>query len=626
MRTETFNEISFSDESKFDRKNGKIQLKEYRDNLIFYDPFDITIDPTFCSGDKTAIPATQDYEIMNFGVFAQHVVNRTTIKFDSSNFYSLKDEGSIQVRIRADFSNGYVYQEFLSNQVTLADGVYDFTLKLNTTSYLVSVELSHSDTLADIASAISLYFYDNSIQAGAMIVNGNLRITTYSVEDTLEVSEGEELSLLQALGGIGKVKVLNKPAQDITFLSLKNSTDNKNRIDLVHTKNGDLVLLMYDNNESLKINKNFGNFKLTNLDFTAFELAWNKNFAQVFIDGKLLDIAITNFIRDGSGDLYLTGTSTNPYKFDELIIYNKQKHFVDYIPTTFALTKYSVELPYIDINFGNNITQESLASIDLSCSNNCHFVVQLGTQFYYYLSDAWYFSDGSFSQSMDKDTFVKNIGTLYISNNVNFLIRIYFESDGLTPCYLDEINITETESSDAPARIIGVMDLSNPVDFSNGNYNIKITTGLGSKIVDLTTFSSDKSKVTLEEIKKSIDTAKVPDLNKAYDDGNYHIVLETITKGKDAYLKVENAEGIAVSEDINISYKNEDENGIYTTIEYMNLNNIVVKRSVLMGGVSPKYINRYIYYYDNLGKPLETKVYTLVYDDDNNIIEEVLNG
>ena len=242
MRTETFNEISFSDESKFDRKNGKIQLKEYRDNLIFYDPFDITIDPTFCSGDKTAIPATQDYEIMNFGVFAQHVVNRTTIKFDSSNFYSLKDEGSIQVRIRADFSNGYVYQEFLSNQVTLADGVYDFTLKLNTTSYLVSVELSHSDTLDDIASAISLYFYDNSIQAGAMIVNGNLRITTYSVEDTLEVSEGEELSLLQALGGIGEVKVLNKPVQDITFLSLKNSIDNKNRIDLVHTKNGDLTL------------------------------------------------------------------------------------------------------------------------------------------------------------------------------------------------------------------------------------------------------------------------------------------------------------------------------------------------------------------------------------------------
>jgi len=539
MKTEAFREITYSDESKFEKIGGKIQLKEYKDNVIFYNPFDTTIEASYCIGEKTAVPTNSNYYLMNFGVFAQHLVTETSIKYDKSNFISLIEEGTIQFRIKTDFIHGFGYQEFLSSTPTnVGDGTYSFYLKVaDNEPVLISFDLVSTDILTDIYNAVALQV-TSEIGAIASLVNNKLRISSYAAGDSILITEGEDLSLIEVLGGLDDSKLPNPPSIATTILSFKNALDDKNRIDIIHTILGELQLIMYDKDGVLKLNKNFGIWNISYLNFYAFELSFNKNFVQIFINGNLYGLEMITIERDNCGDLYISGSSFNPYKIDELIIYNKQQNYISYSPSLFALTKYSVDLPYVDVNFGNNITQDNLSAVSLLCSETCHFVVGLGTQFYYYLNNAWYFSDGSYNFSMTKQVFIDNIITFYINNNLNFIVRIYFESDGITPCYLDEINLTEITDADAPARIIGVMSLQYPVDLST-NTSIQITTDLGTKIVDLTTNSSDKTKVTLEEIKKSINEALVPGLAQAYDDGSYHLVLETITHGSLAYLKVD---------------------------------------------------------------------------------------
>ncbi|MMZ43495.1 hypothetical protein D1872_50460 [compost metagenome] len=76
-----------------------------------------------------------------------------------------------------------------------------------------------------------------------------------------------------------------------------------------------------------------------------------------------------------------------------------------------------------------------------------------------------------------------------------------------------------------------------------------------------------------------------------------------------------------------VSYRTDrsgkDVNGVFTTITYKRPNGSTYKTSVLSGGTSPKYNTRTETYYDEAGNAVRTKMFSLTYDGDGDLIAEV---
>jgi hypothetical protein len=74
----------------------------------------------------------------------------------------------------------------------------------------------------------------------------------------------------------------------------------------------------------------------------------------------------------------------------------------------------------------------------------------------------------------------------------------------------------------------------------------------------------------------------------------------------------------------NVYKSGKDANGIFTVVEYKRANGTLYARSVLSGGTSPQYTTRTITYYGADGTTvLRTDTYTLTYDVDGDLINEV---
>lgn len=74
----------------------------------------------------------------------------------------------------------------------------------------------------------------------------------------------------------------------------------------------------------------------------------------------------------------------------------------------------------------------------------------------------------------------------------------------------------------------------------------------------------------------------------------------------------------------NVYKSGKDNNGIYTIVEYKRTDDTLFARSVLSGGTSPQYTTRTVTYYDTDGTTvLRTDTYTLTYDTDGDLINEV---
>lgn len=69
---------------------------------------------------------------------------------------------------------------------------------------------------------------------------------------------------------------------------------------------------------------------------------------------------------------------------------------------------------------------------------------------------------------------------------------------------------------------------------------------------------------------------------------------------------------------------NKDANGIFTTIDFKDATDTLRKKSVLSGGTSPSYTTRTVTYYASDGVTVtSTRVYTLTYDGDGDLLSEV---
>lgn len=551
MATETFRHIEYSDKDSFINKEGKIELVKFAKDLIFYASFDSTPRATYHKGERE-ITSSGSASIENWGVFGQHLLlENGSIKYNKNNFDDLGERGSIHFRLKPNFASAYGYQEFLSKEETFSlygigfeEGYYGFSINQGVGGSSqhkdVIIFLEEIDTLVDISNKIHNKLTGSFASVG--IVGGRIRVSSKERGRDVSISpitQSGVVDILPILGGTGESFLLNPPVPngEQKIFDFFNGVNNKNRIYLSHDNSSHLHLVMFDNNENKKVDKDLGAWNNSKYSWYSFEIGWNRSVAEVFIDGKLIDTVKTGFVRAGGTDLILSAAENSPYGFDELIIYDKQINREEYIVKDYALTPFTTSTPYIDIFFGSGFLAHEIVGLNLNCSSNVHFVVQAGEQWFYYYAGGWQTSDGSFSQSSLPSLIETKFIDLSFEEEMDITIRAYFHSDGYSPVWLDEVSIITEESEAQPASITGTTSLLEAVDLSS-NYNVVITTGKESKEVDLSASAVDTSNVSMKEIKKAINDAKISGLALATDDGRGHLVLKTKDAGVDAIINI----------------------------------------------------------------------------------------
>ncbi|UWG96386.1 hypothetical protein LPY66_16015 [Dehalobacter sp. DCM] len=114
---------------------------------------------------------------------------------------------------------------------------------------------------------------------------------------------------------------------------------------------------------------------------------------------------------------------------------------------------------------------------------------------------------------------------------------------------------------------------------------------------------------------------KKPTETEQVDFKDYNDNLDTI----DSAIQEHVTEKMAHAEFLSLYKLNKDAFSVFTEIQWKRKNGTLAKRSVLSGGTPPNYLNKTETYYGDDGITVKaTKTYVLTYDQDNELISEVL--
>jgi hypothetical protein len=543
MPTETFRYITRSNEDAFEiDSSGKIQLKSYSDDLIFYTSLDSLFDATYSYGTEDAVLFGDSSTIENFGVFGQYGWIRETsqVRYNYDNFSTLTSEGTIKFRLRTGFNNNPGYQDFVTTtDPTPGDTYYSFKVYIGDSVVGdTQILIASTDGRDEIQDALAVYFSGKPLSA-TVTGDSQIRISAANNGDSVLITDNDYgNSLITLLGGVESPESPNAPTTNTEFFLLKKENDNEGKISLTHTTTSHLILQIFDNDGDTKVYSDFGQWNNYHDAWYAFEIDFNQSLAMLYIDGELFGVTTTGFTRTSHNTfLLLRASSGNSYRFDELIIYNEFKHSANYTIETSSLDQYNSNDPYIDIYFGSGFSDGEVTDLNILGHQDIRYVVKIGNTWYYYLSGSWRPSSANYAQSTDPANMEAQFSELSFSSDAEIIIRAFFHSDGTEQIWLNSIEIVTKDGSAEPAQITGSIDLSTSVDLSSA-YNITITTDQGSEEVDVSTGAGDSTAVTLSEIIAAIDNASVPGLAATSNDGSSHLVLTTTTTGDSASIEV----------------------------------------------------------------------------------------
>jgi hypothetical protein len=303
MATETFRRIDYSDENKFTlSEEGKIELKEYSDDLIFYSNFDNTLNATYYKAeDEPTINGTPILE--NSGVFSQYVLlENSEIIYNKENFEELSEKGSLKFRLQPKFNNAYGYQEF-SN------------------SSLSSLPIFPS------LSTISKF--------GGKALNLTGDTQKYIDYDS------SNISIMPQIGTINfylKFDYTGTPSHTITILDIGNSGNNVNKIRLTHNSDGNLYFSLFDRTAT-KL------FDITtawsaNEAWHEIEISYDLNNGNhnLFIDGISYGTSSVTGTRTNVFDFIRLGGTYSDFYIDDLAFFNTVLHTSNYTPRNIAFS------------------------------------------------------------------------------------------------------------------------------------------------------------------------------------------------------------------------------------------------------------------------------------------------
>ena len=260
----------------------------------------------------------------------------------------------------------------------------------------------------------------------------------------------------------------------------------------------------------------------------------------IFLNGELLKAVLTSPIKRIPSKTILTlGNNDKTYSFEEVIVKSKLQHKENFDVPTAQLTKYDTTIPYIDFHYsGKNIFDGSLTELVSECSDNISLVLNYDGLFYYYSSGDWRSSDGSFQKSNDSYTFADYIKDFQFTGKDDLFIRAYFESDGDTPAWIENLyfavngdSIYGDEKSTA-AILVGEKEFEENEEIEVGGKGLVIQTDQGS------TEMVFPDNMTISEIIEFIKNKYPEGIVKVYEDKVGRPVLVSETKGENAYIIV----------------------------------------------------------------------------------------
>lgn len=550
-----FSYKEYSNDKLFTNIGKRVELKEYRNNLIFYNSCNTNQSADFCY--ENAIPevtgtAESLVENLNNGTFGQYIKNSGTLTFDKENFYLLKNEGSFKFRLGTCIENSYGYQSIILKDVfTIITGEYSFNLTVGAreaTEVLLSLTVGMTRT--NILNAILVAIdpsYNASVDVSSLT---NVLIKSDYYGDQILITSGVTGTDLLSIFSVSDPTMANAPIVRTKFFSFENGVNNYGKIDFVHYKLNEqsMIDVIFYNNLGVLTTTLTTIWNNVIEKLYSFELDFNNDLAYLFLEGKLVSFEKTGFERENNDCLFKisSGGVDFPYNFDEIILYSIVMNSSTYDIETVPLNKYSTEIPFIDYHFSNGFIEGTIEQCFLDCSNNISFVLYSGEIGYYYMAGSWRISDGTFYSSTDAPTFETKIISFPFVENKDVKIRAFFESEGTNLCYLEDFEIIiETalidESGALPAILLGTVLLNNVLGTGldlTGIDSVIISTDVGNTTIDLTTNAAYQDSVLAQEIVDSINAADPAGILRADLNSLNQVYLTGTTKGVNGSISV----------------------------------------------------------------------------------------
>ncbi len=334
MAIETFRYIEYSNEDLFENKEGRIELTEYAKDLVFYSSFDTLTDANFFEASKTAVKNNATIE--NWGVFGQHVLlSNGSLSYHEDNFQSLSERGSIQFRVKPNFSHDYGYQNFLAKD-SVSIPVFPRIQALHSRFGGASLDLS----------------------------GGYGKHLTYSANNVSQLVQKGTITFFFKCGYTGT------PDESVNFLSIGDETDN-NKIDIRHKDTGELSARIFSQTGTLISELSFSWF--ANTGWNELTLCFNTTTGsnKFFLNGVMHSVSSSTGTREQpTGSVMVGGANTDIY-MDDLAVFSEPLYTNDYAIRTSSIKSDRENLLLLasydtgyNLNFGSHPLMVSLAPVN----------------------------------------------------------------------------------------------------------------------------------------------------------------------------------------------------------------------------------------------------------------------
>lgn len=527
-------------------ENKKISLREYQKDLLFYWSGEQD-KAEYALFDKA--PQCENLpSIYTDGRFGSHCRISSPLVFDGKNFESLTDNLHVSFWLGANSINTSptLYFTKKGDWDKLAAGDYSITIQIDgEISRTVILHLKDNSTFSTIKNKLSF-----ELDPKVYNCEVNLDETTESViaissslkGKTFKVSDGQDGTDLLSLLEVSDIYYGTTPTEDTDIVRLEGENSS---FKITHIKANEenktisKLKFTYKQGETTKITSIPWNNNGISLDHIEVDI--DSSVMYVFLNGELLKtVLIAPIVRTAElTTLTINGTEENAYSLEEFIVKSKLQHKETFTPPASQLTKYNTERPYIDFHYsGNKIFKGSLTKLIANCSDNIDLVLNYDGLFYYYSAGAWRSSDGTYSKSNDSYTFADYIDKFTFTGKDDLFIRAYFESDGDTEAWIEDLYFTLDEDSIygdgsvTPAILVGETEFDDNEKQETKDKTLIIETDQGSTEI---TFPED---MTIDEIVDYIKNMYPEGIIKVYKDNAGRIVLVSETQGNGAYIIV----------------------------------------------------------------------------------------
>lgn len=519
-------------------EDQKISLREYQKDLLLYwsgeeDKAEYALyDKTPAYGSLPTI--STDGKFGSFSKVASPLV------FDGKNLESLEKNISLSFWVAADSVNGK-YSIKLTKKEDFPDtltGDYSFGIQPRSEiQRQISLSLANA-TFKSLINKIN-FNLDPTYNVEVSASDDNSFTLSSLTNNPFTLIEGADGTDLLSLFDISVISHGTIPTEDIELVSLKG--DNF-VLSISHLTTGKLQFLISQGDTK---KTTFVDWDNDGSNFDNIEVDVSQSVLYAYLNGTLEKTMLISPISRTPEEtiLIINGSEDNVYSYEEVILKSAVQHTEDFTPSDSQLTKYDTTRPYIDFYFsGANLTNDSLTSLTANCSDNISLVLNYDGNFYYYSNGAWRTSDGSFNESNDSYTFADYFSEFTFTGKDDVFIRAYFDSDGDTEAYIEDIYLTLSETSvygdgsQTAAILVGVPEFPDvdgePQEIELENKDLTITTDQGSTE---TTFPEN---LTLDEVVEYLNKLYPEGIAKIYRDSADRLVLVSETKGDEAYITV----------------------------------------------------------------------------------------